>query len=161
MWDAEKVANWFLVRHSSKMQTDGAEDEYITQMKLHKLLYYAQGVFLAMFNKRLFDEEMLAWTHGPVVRSIYDKYQGIRELGTENLDEEQLSDYQTLAGNDNTRVILEVVYETYGKYSAGQLRNMTHEETPWKEAWKSGNGSEPLKDETVTKYFKENIVEVD
>lgn len=159
MWDAEEVANWFLVRHSSQMQRDEGEDEYITQMKLHKLLYYAQGVFMAVFDQRLFDEELLAWKHGPVVRSIYDKYQGIRELGKDSLDEEQVVDYKEIANNKDSRMVLEVVYDVYGKYSAGELRNMTHEEKPWKEAWSSGKGTTALDDDTIIKYFKENIVE--
>lgn len=89
MWNADKIADWFLVRHSSEMQRDAANDENLTQMKLHKLMYYSQGVCLAVFSKRLFDEELLAWRHGPVVRSIFDKYQGQKELPSE-VTEEQL-----------------------------------------------------------------------
>lgn len=159
MWSAIQVVNWFLVRHSSQMQRDEAVDENLTQMKIHKLMYYAQGVNLAISSKRLFDEELLAWKHGPVVRSVYDKYQGTKELDSE-ITAEQLEDYLKIAEDPNSRMILEVVYEQFGSYSAGQLRNMTHEETPWKEAWQKSEGSSQINDDTIAQYFKENIVEV-
>lgn len=158
MWKANEVANWFLVRHSSEMQRDEAIDENLTQMKLHKLMYYAQGVFLALFSQRLFDEDLLAWKHGPVVRSVYDRFQGKKELNSE-VDEKQMVDYEKIARDGNSRMILEAVYEQFGNFSAGQLRNMTHNETPWKEAWAEGEGTSTIKDTTIEEYFKENIVE--
>ncbi|MCI1134799.1 DUF4065 domain-containing protein [Enterococcus gallinarum] len=158
MWNANEVANWFLVRHSSEMQRDEAVDENLTQMKLHKLMYYAQGVFLALFSQRLFDEELLAWKHGSVVRSIYDRFQGQKELDTDiNMD--QMEDYENIALDDNSRMTLEAVYEQFASFSAGQLRNMTHDETPWKEAWAKGEGTSPIDDNTIEEYFKDNIVE--
>ncbi|EMF0475717.1 Panacea domain-containing protein [Enterococcus hirae] len=158
MWNADKIADWFLVRHSSEMQRDAANDENLTQMKLHKLMYYSQGVCLAVFSKRLFDEELLAWRHGPVVRSIFEKYQGQKELPSE-VTEEQLKNYQLISNDENSRMILEAVYEQYADYSASQLRNMTHKETPWIEAWNNGKGTTAISDETVRNFFKENIVE--
>lgn len=158
MWSANEVANWFLVRHSSEMQRDEAVDENLTQMKLHKLMYYAQGVFLALFSQRLFDEELLAWKHGPVVRSIYDRFQGQKELA-EQIDTEQMADYEKIADDSNSRMALEAVYEQFASFSAGQLRNMTHEEKPWKEAWANGEGSSTINDGTIKEYFKDNIVE--
>lgn len=160
MWKAEQLANWILVRHSSAMNRDIANDEYITQMKLHKLLYYVQGVYLALFDEKLFDEDMLAWQHGPVVRSIFDKYQGTRELGTTEFDQEQMNDFEEINDDEDARTVLEAVYEQFGKYSAGQLRNMTHSETPWIEAWESGHGTEKISNKLITEYFRENIVEV-
>lgn len=159
MWNADEVANWFLVRHSSEMQRDDAVDENMTQMKLHKLMYYAQGVFLALFNTRLFDEDLLAWKHGPVVRSLYDKYQGKRELD-DLISDNQMDDYIKIANDEKSRTALEAVYEQYGGFSAGQLRNMTHSEAPWKEAWEESEGSSPLNDTTIKEYFKKYVVEV-
>ncbi|PZL71703.1 hypothetical protein CI088_11930 [Enterococcus plantarum] len=159
MWNANKVANWFLVRHSSEMQRDEAVDENLTQMKLHKLMYYAQGVNLAVFSNRLFDEDLLAWKHGPVVRSVYDRFQGLKELDV-TVDDEQLENYEEIANDSNSRMVLEAVYEQYGGFSAGQLRNMTHSEKPWIEARDSGEDSPILDDDTIEQYFKENIVEV-
>ena len=38
----------------------------ISNLKLQKLLYYAQAWFLALQDKPLFDERIEAWAHGPV-----------------------------------------------------------------------------------------------
>lgn len=65
MWNADKIADWFLVRHSSEMQRDAANDENLTQMKLHKLMYYSQGVCLAVFSK---DYLMKNYWHGDMVQ---------------------------------------------------------------------------------------------
>lgn len=158
MWTADTVADWFLVRHSSEMQRDDGVDENITQMKLHKLMYYAQGVFLALYGQRLFDEELLAWRHGPVVYSIHKRFRGRKEIDDEITDE-QLSSFESV-DDSNSRMVLEAVYEQFGGYSAGQLRNMTHKEKPWIEAYGDGCNTSPLDDDTIETYFKENIVEI-
>lgn len=159
MWDTGQVSNWFLVRHSSEMQRDEAVDEKLTQMKLHKLMYYAQGVNLAVFSERLFGDEILAWKYGPVVRSVYDRFKGQRELSNV-IDDCELDDYEKISADENTNMVLEAVYDKFGGYSAGQLRNMTHNEAPWIEAYNEGRGSSSMDDKLIEEYFKENVVEV-
>ncbi len=46
----------------------------VSNLKLQKLLYYSQGFHLALFNRPLFEEDILAWEHGPVVREVYRRY---------------------------------------------------------------------------------------
>lgn len=48
------VANYFLVL------VDREVGDTITQLKLQKLIYFAQGVHLALFNKPFFEEEIEA-----------------------------------------------------------------------------------------------------
>ena len=40
------------------------DDDYITNLKLNKLLYFAQGVSLARTNNPLFQEAIEAWKFG-------------------------------------------------------------------------------------------------
>ncbi|MGH2116562.1 Panacea domain-containing protein [Aerococcus sp. L_32] len=158
MYTANQVSDWFLVKHSSEMQTDDANDEYLTQMKLHKLLYYAQGVNLALFSEKLFSEDLLAWRHGPVVREVYERFKGQREIG-EEISDEELENYEEISDDLDNRMVLEVVYETFGGYSAAKLRNMTHEETPWIEAYESRNENDVISESTIKTYFENHIVE--
>ncbi|MFT8607990.1 MAG: type II toxin-antitoxin system antitoxin SocA domain-containing protein [Liquorilactobacillus nagelii] len=152
-YSAEEVANWFLTRQKAHEKEDDGIDP-MTQMKLHKLLYYAQGVCLAVTGSRLFKEDLLAWEHGPVVRQIFDKYRGQRTID-DDLSKEQLDDFEKIATNDKqANNILEAVYERYSDYSASQLRNMTHSELPWKETEHNGVISQEL----MESFFKENIV---
>lgn len=123
MYKAEEIAEWFL--NKNRIQMNFEDSEYITNLKLQKLLYYAQGVFLAKNHSPLFDDDFLAWEHGPVIRKVYDLYKNNGSNGiVYNKD-------FSIDVDDKTEKILEEVYEKYGQYTAWKLRNMTHEETPW------------------------------
>ncbi|HAS22646.1 MAG TPA: hypothetical protein DCR51_05795, partial [Idiomarina loihiensis] len=53
-----------VARYLIKISND--EDEgSISNLKLQKLMYYAQGLSLALFERPLFDGNIEAWTHGP------------------------------------------------------------------------------------------------
>ena len=65
---AEHVARYFL------WLSVESEPTPLTQLHLHKLLYYAQGWSLAAWGERLFDEAIQAWRHGPVVPSVYPSF---------------------------------------------------------------------------------------
>ncbi len=114
---AKTVARWF-VNHA-----DRASGEAITQLKLQKLVYYADAWFLANFDKPLIKEDFEAWAHGPVVPALYAKYRshGWNALPPETGVKvpEDLDDY------------LETVLEEYGQYGAKKLEKMTHDEEPW------------------------------
>ncbi|MBT2301939.1 DUF4065 domain-containing protein [Variovorax paradoxus] len=51
------------------------------------------------------------------------------------------SDFDPMSIDADTRELLDEVYEVYGQYSAWKLRNMMHEEAPWKDAYAHGAGS--------------------
>ena len=150
MYTAETIANWFLSR--AKYDYDmGYSDELISNLKLQKLLYYAQGCTLALTGSVLFGEEIQAWEHGPVVPVIYHKY---KEYGRNGIEPD--TTFNIMEIDENTTEILENVYETFGQFSAWKLRDMTHEETPWKETSKN----QVISTESIKKYFQENYVEV-
>ena len=45
----------------------GITPEYITNLKLQKLLYYVQSICLLVFGQKAFPEKIIAWSYGPVV----------------------------------------------------------------------------------------------
>src|SRR5260221_1682244 len=47
---------------------------FLSNLKLQKLLYYAQGWHLGLGKGRLFKDQMQAWVHGPAIPSIYGRY---------------------------------------------------------------------------------------
>lgn len=117
------VANYFLAL------VDEDAGDAMTNLKLQKLAYYAQGVCLALYDRQIFGEKILAWQHGPVVRELYDEYCGFGRNPIPSLEEGiDLTKYS--AEDLDT---LDEVNAVYGQYSATKLRNMTHEEAPWKE----------------------------
>lgn len=107
---------------------DRETGEPITNMKLQKLCYYAQGVSLAVRGRPLFRDSIKAWGHGPVIPSLWHEY---REAGPRSLPTPEVSDDDYPA---DVREVLDITLATYGAQSAATLRSMTHEEVPWQDA---------------------------
>ena len=99
--------------------------DIISNLKLQKLLYYAQAFNLAINNKPLFEEDIIAWEHGPVVKEVYDIYSQYSG-GVIPIPKEEVK------LTDKEHDLLVSVWNVYGQFSAWRLRDMTHSETPWK-----------------------------
>ena len=125
------------------------EGDGISNLKLQKLIYYAQGFYSAIFDKPLFSEEIAAWTHGPVVPELYHQYKLYASNQIPPIDNFDIS---TLTKEEFE--LIEEVYDVFGQYSAWKLRNMTHEESPWLE-YEASAGVIPQK--VITEYFKTRI----
>lgn len=97
----------------------------VSNLKLQKLLYYAQGWYLVLAKQPLFCEDIEAWVHGPVVPYIFHRFKPYK-WGA--IDEEGA------AGDNVLHTYLEALLEKYGKYSAKQLELFTHNERPWIDA---------------------------
>jgi len=125
--------------------------DLISNLKLQKLVYYAQGFHLAVFDKPLFPEDIQAWEHGPVVPELYHHY---KHHGAGPIPPPEVFDFSIL--NKDNRELLDEVYSVLGQFSAWKLRNMTHEEPPWREAY---NGNGLITHESMREYFKTLINE--
>ena len=119
---APKILSSWIVNY-----IDRDSGESITHLKLQKLLYYVEAWYLANFDRQLFPESPQAWTHGPVYKSVYDKYSG---KGWDALPKENSV---SLPNQELAEYVLACLDE-YGQYSAKKLEKMTHEEDPWKVA---------------------------
>lgn len=140
----QEVANYFLNK------LDIETEDCISNLKLQKLVYYAQGFVMAIKDKKLFNEPIEAWEHGPVVRVLYNKYKANGKSGimrTEGLEYPQLEQYPEIME------ILDEVYQVYGQFSAWKLRNMTHDETPWLDT----SRNEVITDCKMLTFFKTQI----
>lgn len=137
------VADYFLNR-----QEDDCQD-VITNLKLQKLCYYAQGFYLAMNGQRLFENDMEAWQHGPVVRELYNKY---KKYGSSSLP---LSDDFDLKNIPlDIQDFLDEIYSEYSQYSAWKLRDMIYFEPPWQNAFRK---NEVLSDKDMIGFFKTQL----
>lgn len=122
--------------------------DYISNLKLQKLLYYCQGFHLAMFDKPLFTESILHWEHGPVVPEMYHRYKSNgREIIPipETVDESVFSPEQ--------KELIQEVFEVYGQYSAWRLRDLTHEEPPYTQT----RNNELISLDLMKNYFKTQL----
>lgn len=107
------------------------EPEQLSHLRIQKLVYYAQGWSLALRKTPLFKERIEAWTHGPVVAAMYHQFADYQS----NLIP---SDHFRLAKGaltEDERELIHSVWNAYKGFSALKLREMTHNEAPWKDAY--------------------------
>jgi uncharacterized phage-associated protein len=138
MIDSLNVARYFIIR----AYEDGIEAE-MTNMKVQKLLYYAQSLHLALYNEPLFAEEIQAWRYGPVCPPAYNFYSEFEAKQLPIPDKESL-----LQLPREKKELLEEIWEYFGGYHAYGLSDMTHGEFPWKKARKGlppqASSTEPI-----------------
>lgn len=145
LYPVADIANYVICR----VNADEEFGETISNLKLQKLLYYAQGFHLAWYGAPLFPEPIEAWAHGPVVREVYFRYQPFESAPIPSPVE-----CDPIAAIDSeTRELLEQVYSVYGQYSAWGLRNLTHEEAPWKDTPRG----EVIPQEAMRRFFAETL----
>ena len=121
--NAMTIADWFLAHNNAVMKYNSADE--LSNSKIQKLLYYAQGCSLASIGKALFEEEIIAWKHGPVVECVYQKYHQYGRSGITDIPE-----YPEL--EQEIELLLINIYNAFAKFSAWELANLTHTEDPWK-----------------------------
>ncbi len=146
MASALDVAEYMLIRASK-------EEEYdpISNMKLQKLCYYALGIYSKLTKgKRLFKENIEAWQHGPVVREVYLAYKDKGRFLT------PAKDYDELKLTKKENEALDMTYLNYSQFSAWRLREMTHNEDPWKLNYKE-NKKEVIPFEDIRDYFDKKV----
>jgi uncharacterized phage-associated protein len=105
------------------------ESDLLCPLRLQKLLYYVQGWSLALRGRPAFDDEIEAWTLGPVVPEIYWQF---KPVGALVIVPAQAGEQAILPSSDAR--LVEVVWREYGKYSASELIRRTHAERPWTSA---------------------------
>lgn len=129
-YSAGNVAKYFCYLASQAFIGDNKEREGITNLKLQKILYFAQAYYLAKLGKPLFSDVIEAWEYGPVVPSVYHqlKHRGNRVLICEK-DQSDIS--------EEDKKILANIWETFGGYSASRLVDISHAHSPWKDAYAS------------------------
>lgn len=166
MFSAKEIAIWFLMKNNAEVREhEATNDDYevyegITHLKLQKLLYYAQGISLGMFGKPLFEENIEAWQHGPVVREVYSCFCSFGRNNIEiRMDEQKEDIIKRIENNREVSEILNLTYDNFAIYTAWQLRQMTHEDnTPWDITQKTKGLGAIIDNDLIKKYFKEEII---
>ena len=121
----EAVAQWFLFNMS------------VSNKKLQKLCYYAYCWFIVFNNDveaieegrilTLCEDKFQAWIHGPVCPRLYYKY---KENGWMDIPRSERKPQLP----QEIEALLKQVLDAYGGFTADELENLSHSETPWKNA---------------------------
>lgn len=136
------IANFFL----HEAEKDG---EMLSNLKLQKLVYYAQGLHLALFGEPIFKEKVIAWNYGPVVPELYGAY---KEHGSGGISCNNNFDPKSI--DKKIRDFLKEVYTAFGQFSAVRLMELTHTDQCWKEAHPNKTITHKSMQNDLKKYLK-------
>ena len=159
-YESQAIANEFL-------RIAKGEGKPLTPMQLLKLVFFAHGWHLALTGKPLIDEPVQAWDYGPVIPSLYHEFKkygnnaitanatSIKHLGGSKF---QIHCPNVAFGStqDTAYVqrLLAKIWEIYGKLTAFQLSNITHEpNSPWLKARVSPPHMKDVDDSAIKDYF--------
>lgn len=111
-------------------------------------MYFAQGHHLAHLGVPLFDEAIVAWDHGPVVAEVWrsEKHEDPPEFLSE-LDNGQLNTIGYVASR-------------YGNNTGRDLETLTHNEGPWRDAYRrklGGRDRHNITNEALRTFFVQII----
>ena len=115
----------------------------ISNLKLQKILYFVQLEFL-LNKKTCFKDNIEAWDFGPVIPAVYHEFKqygafAIPKISYVYDDSDGLFNlrkipYKPQIKECDKKIIEDVVNEC-NQYSAGQLVEITHNQSPWKETY--------------------------
>lgn len=152
MYSVQAIANWFINKASK-------DNVSLDQIKLMKLVYFAQGLSLAL-DHRLFSDSIEAWKYGPVISALYHelKYHGMKPI-TKPIT---LFDSEPRIDEEDKSAAINILKETWrvaGKLSGIQLSNWTHRpDSPWYKEWydngAQNNHNHAMSDDVIKEYFK-------
>lgn len=88
------------------------------QCRVHKLLYYAQGIYLGIYGDVLFDENIETYGKGPIIKEVFNNWDHL-PYDTKNLD-------------PIVTEFLQSVLNEFASFTTKELLDKIREEAPWK-----------------------------
>ena len=142
---ASEIANYFIY-------VANETGSFISNLKLQKLVYYAQAWHLGIYDTPLFDEEFEAWVHGPVIPSLFEEYKEFRWTPI-------LKEVKKPGFPKKIEEFLEEINEIYFLCDGLELELMTTRESPWMESRKGLPRDEHseaiISKESMRDYYKQ------
>ncbi|MCQ2084812.1 MAG: DUF4065 domain-containing protein [archaeon] len=124
----------------------------MTNLRLNKMLYFAQGWHLATYGTPLFSDPIQAWDKGPVIPTIYHANKKYHSKAIPVL---QNPGYLRKFDGSNINTFLVDVYNQYEFRSTQSLVSETHaEDSPWKMVF-DGTLNKEIPQELIQKHFSE------
>lgn len=136
MENMRNVAGYIATRYKDEYKAD------IDEMKLHKLMYFAQREAYVLFDEPLFDGVFYGWKYGPILKEV-------RKFFKEN----NLEFNGSLS--KNFLQIMDRIFERYAGKSSWSLSRLTHGELSWRNS-RIGikdevNSDNPISNEDIIK----------
>ena len=115
MRNAREIAIMLVNRYNKITRSEFGSSE----LRLHKLMYFAQRQSLALTGKPLFCDEFEGWIHGPVLPDLRFFF----DFSFTTISSESL--------NSTEEYIIDNVISEYGSLASWALRDLTHQESSW------------------------------
>lgn len=125
-YTAETVADWFI--WYNRLTAELTQGDLMTNSRLEKLLYYAQGASLPLNDRPLFNEDFVKGEYGVILPDIHMKYKTswVKGIDIKKDCPEEIS-------KEDSELFV-MIYDIFGKYSAHGLSLLNREEYTWKTA---------------------------
>jgi uncharacterized phage-associated protein len=121
----DHLADYFVALSNDKQSP-------ITNLKLHRLVYYAQAWHLAILKRELISENFEAWVNGPIIPVLFKQYLhfGWKPIIREDLKEGISDVLLKTFGPDTQQLLEDVIYEYFG-IDTYELEKLVTNEDPW------------------------------
>lgn len=155
---AEKIVGIFCVSDEMLLTISYIFErmQEITPLALQKILYFIQGIYMVMFGEPLFKEDCMAWVHGPVYEQVYNLFKDFKYNPIED-NRFAIFKERFVELSEQERKVIDLVINSFGKYSGKVLEIITHNESPWKDARSDYNPLQPSREiidkNEIMKYF--------
>lgn len=137
----------------------GLDRPQVNTMQLQKLVYYCQAYHLAWFGKPMFLEPVQAWTHGPVVRELWELHRRQISITKDDLKRSaDLARVEEVDLDERQEMVVDAVCSALGGLTGWQLRNRTHDEDPWKNHFDHSDGwhEEVIPHDEMARYYSDS-----
>jgi len=114
----------------------------INNTQAMKLLYYSQAWSLTWTGRRAFSDPVIAWQFGPAIMRAHNTFLRVRARS------------YCLDQTPEVKATVDSVLRYYGHMSASELRDLSHSESPWKNAYNAADGGHEARNAISEKDMK-------
>lgn len=111
---------------------DSFPNTFDGNMKLQKLLVFADLLSLAKYGSPLFDDKIMAFTNGYVVEDVRKEYQN-NYAAFKAASDSFKPDF-----SDTEQIVMDYTEAIYGSMSAKELSDLSHDFDFWSESYNNG-----------------------
>jgi len=134
------------------------EGNYLTQMKLQKMVYFAHGYHLAKYGEPLVSEPVQAWKFGPVIPPIYNDYKmyGSSPITDTTYTTTTHASWEKIYASlsDSAKDAINYTWEATMPLSTSKLTSWTHlPEGPWAQVYNENDREAVIRNDKIQEYF--------
>ena len=127
-------------------------DWSLTNLKLQKMLYLAQMIYMGQSQERLINGSFEAWDYGPVLPAVYTE---VKAFGGGPI---RYMFSGSGVSNAEQAHFLDDAYSQLSQKSAGQLVNITHwSGGAWAKNYRPGGRGIVIPDADIIKEYKDRV----